>query len=105
MSPSFASVKWGLTEGLNAAIFGLGKDVGSTLQSNVCGLGDRISTHSHALKMDLGYLRRAHLNVNGDLGGGVLGSLLHYAFGSAGLGITCVDIDPSVINIAKVVSF
>ncbi|KAL8447751.1 hypothetical protein Emag_004212 [Eimeria magna] len=35
------------------------------------------------------------------LGGGVLGSLLHHLFGHVGLSLTCVELDPIVIDIAK----
>ncbi|KAL8272224.1 hypothetical protein Esti_003889 [Eimeria stiedai] len=35
------------------------------------------------------------------LGGGVLGTLLHHLFGHVGLALTCVELDPIVIDIAK----
>ncbi|KAL8425577.1 hypothetical protein Efla_004412 [Eimeria flavescens] len=35
------------------------------------------------------------------LGGGVLGGLLHYLFGHVGFSLTCVELDPIVIHIAK----
>ncbi|KAL8454609.1 hypothetical protein Emed_000330 [Eimeria media] len=35
------------------------------------------------------------------LGGGVLGNLLHHLFGHVGLSLTCVELDPIVIDIAK----
>lgn len=96
MSPTLTSVRWGAKEGLSAAILGLGRDM-KYLSTNA----------SFAMKWSFvsSSIHRCHVpyyqNVNIALGGGVLGTLLNHIYGPAGLGITCVDVDASVINIAK----
>lgn len=38
-------------------------------------------------------------------GGGVLGGLLHRLFGHFGLSLTCVELDPVVIEVARKVRY